>query len=213
MSSCFFNRLYRIYKFKRLKKTTTNMFSKIKYTELKKTEFWSFFGIKEKESVDLGSGKIKKIIKPGGFQEFVDIEFHVNEQDEVFKAILRLHRSWVGDDKHLNPFAQDISKSFIEALTSAADMPNVKDLIDIMFKVHGSQDHVISIYSEIKVDTLKRDIKNIIDTMLGVKESSYIQLSGGTFKFNNLKENDVAKFVITYEMSIASFFFNQSFKI
>lgn len=188
------------------------MFQLIKYSELKKSEFWSFFGITEQESVEMEPGKLKKIIKPGGFQEFVDIEFHVNKNDEVVKAVLKLDRSWVGDDKHLNPFAQDISKSFIDVLTNSADKANMQNLIDIMFKVHGSQDHVISLYSEIKIDKLKKEIKDVIDTMLGLKESSYIQLSGGTFKFNNIKENENAKFIITFEMSIASFFFSQSFK-
>ena len=88
----------------------------IKYSELQQSEFFSFFNISEIKIEKTPELTEIRYLKPGGFQEFIDILFKIKD-DEIKEAQLILERSWIGNHKKINPFGTDITKSFIEAIT------------------------------------------------------------------------------------------------
>jgi len=176
------------------------LYKYIKYSELKESDFWEFFGLNELESRETDNGLSVKMIKTGGFQEYIDIEFYVNKSDEIFRAILKLKRLWVGDYKNLNPFAKDIIKSFVYAITPNEYKQNVENLVNILFRIHGSEDKVIYIR---KPDTIKIDsrIQDVINVVLGLKDSFIYELNSLRFVFRNQIENDISFLLILFETS------------
>ncbi len=67
----------------------------ISYSKLTKSDFFTFFNLNEIRS-ERNSPTVK-IIKPGGFQEYIDIEFHLNKKGEIIMAKLTLDRQWIGN--------------------------------------------------------------------------------------------------------------------
>lgn len=87
----------------------------VNYDELKGSDFYQFFNIKEQKITN--EGKYTRIeVKTGGFREYIDIIFYLNENREIEKGILLLDRNWIGNEQSINPFGKDIAKSFILAV-------------------------------------------------------------------------------------------------
>lgn len=117
----------------------------IPYKELQKSEFFGFFNIHETERQASGQGLVVLHFKPGGSQEFIDIEMHMDENDGIVEAIVLLDRAWIGGTGHVNVFANDIAKSFIDALVPADDHGAIEPLVAAIMDTRGSGDRVIAL--------------------------------------------------------------------
>ncbi len=96
------------------------------WQDLQHSELWSWFGVHEVSRALLPAGGVRIALKPGGFQEHIDLEVELSERETVRLATLTLDRTWIGEDGHVSPFASDITKSFL--FTCAPDHGPAADL-------------------------------------------------------------------------------------
>ncbi|MFX0072207.1 MAG: hypothetical protein ACFFAO_14055, partial [Candidatus Hermodarchaeota archaeon] len=101
---------------------------------MKKLDFFKFFNLKEVKIKDISESKMHIKLKPGGFQEHIDIEFIVNK-DELENAKIFLDRKWIGNAESINPFANDIAKSFLGAIVPYKEQESIRDLIHFLFNL------------------------------------------------------------------------------
>ncbi|HVG00858.1 MAG TPA: hypothetical protein VND68_13550 [Chloroflexia bacterium] len=85
------------------------------YSELSTSEFFSFFGLHETKPREKRDDRTLIALKTGGFQESIDIVIQIDAQGFVRHGTLRLARAWINEYR-LNPFALDVTKSFVAAL-------------------------------------------------------------------------------------------------
>nr|MDO8084830.1 hypothetical protein [Candidatus Sigynarchaeum springense] len=129
------------------------------------SEFFSFFNVHEtKRHGGAGDGVRVVECKPGGFQEYIDMSFDVNAGGDVVVARLLLDRSWIGSGEHVNPFANDIAKSFIDALVPPGDHAAIEPLLRAIMDAKGTSDKRIYLHDQ------PRDLTPDLDTIkaLGV---------------------------------------------
>ncbi|MHA1211572.1 MAG: hypothetical protein ACTSSH_03835 [Candidatus Heimdallarchaeota archaeon] len=120
------------------------MNNKTTFKELQATEFYKFFNCTEtgREQTD----HITVInVKTGGYKEYINLSFHINDLDEIIEASLKLDRKWIGNVENLNPFAKDIAKSFVEVIAPQNEKEKVRALVNHLFELHGTKDEVIVI--------------------------------------------------------------------
>lgn len=99
-----------------------------RYAHLPDSDFWSFFGIHESSGTDGSSDTVA--LSTGGFQDENAIELERDAHDRITRATLRLKESWcLGPPWGLNPFALDLGRSFIRALTPQADQTAVERVL------------------------------------------------------------------------------------
>jgi hypothetical protein len=116
---------------------------------LKASEFFTFFNVHEVSRQKSGPGSVKTLqCKPGGFQEFIDISFDVDAGGGIVSARLLLDRSWIGTAEHVNPFANDITKSFIDALVPAGDHATIDPLLHAIMDAKGIGDKRIYLHDQ-----------------------------------------------------------------
>jgi len=173
---------------------------------LKKSEFFSFFNLTEVEtSSPLSPPPTLKKVKPGGFQEHIDIEFYVNEHDELEEAILLLDREWIGDDKSINSFGKDIAKSFIEVVTPSEEKKKennqVKLLTHYLFNLKGSRDIIIPL-DKLLQDFEESDpkVKAVLDVYRNLNRSVEFSLEFSKFFFENIVQNGKPRLLIEWKI-------------
>lgn len=140
------------------------------YEELKKSEFFSFFNLSEVKRVPADNGDLQIALKTGGFREFIDIQLTVDKNDWAREAVLFIDRSWIGDAKRLSPFAKDLAKSFISAMTASRDRKQAKLFTDAIWNLKGTEDHVISLRQEAESSgPLPPDVSKALDVYAGTQ--------------------------------------------
>lgn len=97
----------------------------LRFEDLAGSDFWGFFNLSEierKEDEEKGK-KITVIdLQTGGFREYIRLRFMIEEPSLILRGVLTLDRKWVlGPPFGINPFALDITSSFIRALTPGPD--------------------------------------------------------------------------------------------
>lgn len=116
---------------------------------LQGSEFFTFFNVHEVSRRDGERGGVKTVqCKPGGFQESIDISFDVDAKGNVVSARLLLDRSWIGNGEHVNPFANDIARSFIDALVPAGDHAAIEPLLTAIMDAKGIDDKRIYLHDQ-----------------------------------------------------------------
>src|SRR5512136_2436778 len=132
---------------------------------LEKSDFFSFFNVHEMKRRG-GASKGVQVVecKPGGFQESINISFDVDSSGGVIGARLLLDRSWIGGGEHVNPFANDITKSFIDALVPPGDHAAIESLLRAIMDAKGISEKRIYLHEQ------PRDLTPDFDTIkaLGV---------------------------------------------
>jgi hypothetical protein len=139
------------------------MIQKFQYSKIKESDFYNFFNLSEKSMI----GNLISL-KPGGFQKHIDFLFKV-ENDLIYEAILSLDRAWIGNDESVNPFAKDITKSFISALfPDALDQEFKLELIQAIWNIKGRQDRVYCIDEAVyNWETANAQIKLFLEVFRG----------------------------------------------
>lgn len=140
----------------------------MKFQELLETDFFTFFNIHEQSA---SSGQINvttKHLKPGGFQEFVDIECKVLPDGTLTEARLILDNEWIGNLAHINPFANDIAKSFISLFAKAEKHHEAEMLSEYLSHLKGASDKVIYAQEhEPRITKLPEELEGAIHVYLG----------------------------------------------
>ena len=114
-----------------------------------------------------------------------------------------MDREWIGDDKSINLFSKDISKSFIDAVTSSEEKKNennqVKLLTHYLFNLKGSRDIIIPL------DKLLQDfeesspkVKAVLDVYRNLNRSVEFSLEYSKFFFENIVQNGRPRLLIEW---------------
>lgn len=172
------------------------MSSLIDYIGLTKTDFFSFFNITETNRAKTEEGIVRISLKPGGFQEHIDIEIKVDEKGSILRADLFLDRDWIGDWKKINPFGKDIAKSFIECLYTKHERSQVRDLVSAIWRLKGVNDEVISFKKgEESEDSTK--MRRATDVYTGKEKLYTMMLSQSEIIIENLRQGGRERLRIT----------------
>jgi len=102
--------------------------------ELRESEFWSFFNVRETGRSPSGNG-LTITLATGGFPEHIALAVMCDAagdaDGDISAAILQLRRSWVtGPPWGISPFASDITASWLTALVPATDKARFAPLAD-----------------------------------------------------------------------------------
>ncbi|MBN2229671.1 MAG: hypothetical protein JW779_08740 [Candidatus Thorarchaeota archaeon] len=162
----------------------------ITYTNIRYTDFYSFFNVSEvsREKKPDGSSLVRS--KPGGFQEFIDIEFMIDRDDYLKEAILWLDRQWIGDENNLNVFAKDIAKSFIHDTIGTGLQDQIEPIVQMLFNVKGGEDHVITLNGDgpPSVDEVGiPELRQVILTFAGLESSWSLNLYEAQIHMENVQ--------------------------
>ncbi len=118
------------------------------YDELQKTDLFSFFSFTETGRRPMPDGMQEIHLKPGGFQEFIDIKMKIDRSQKVHQGILYLDRDWIGSAMTVSPFGRDLAKSFIDAVTPPDDRKRADNVVNTIWNIQGSSDREISIHPD-----------------------------------------------------------------
>ncbi|MHA1723238.1 MAG: hypothetical protein ACTSXH_00135 [Promethearchaeota archaeon] len=142
------------------------------WEQLKNTDFYSFFNLNEITQENAPNGRIIKHVKPGGFQEYINLRFWIKE-GIIIKAELELDRAWIGNGSHFNLFANDITKSFLGALLPDELQEFKIILIQNIWNLRGTEDIIICLDEVLRNwEDAHPKIKNFIDVYRGMKENN-----------------------------------------
>ncbi len=165
----------------------------ITYTNVKYSDFFSFFNVSEIGRKKLENGCTVISLKPGGFKEFIDITIHLNADEILQECNLWLDRSWIGDEQALNVFAKDIAKSFIRDFVHPDMQNEVAPLVDTLFKVRGGNDIVLT-RENAEVPTVhdidSSNLRMMVETFAGLNDSWSTRFQGTLLSFENIKKDD-----------------------
>jgi hypothetical protein len=167
---------------------------------LQGSELFTFFNIHE-VSRQAGSRKGVHVVqcKPGGFQESIDISFDVDAGGGVLVGHLILDRSWIGDGEHVNPFANDITKSFIDILVPSSDHAAIEPLLRAIMDAKGIDDKRIYLHDQPRDMTPGLDAIKALGVYLGVIPKHEIAMASSRLRMENATEGERARFRIDIE--------------
>ncbi len=140
----------------------------MKLQEFLDSDFFSFFNLHQTENI-IEAGLSRIYFKPGGFQEHIDIEVAVLGNLKIYEAALELDRSFIGDEKSLNPFAKDICKSFIAVMCSHETDEGFDDIIDAIWSIKGTHDKIFYREPPIPYEQRTSVAKKAIDAYRGLE--------------------------------------------
>ena len=160
------------------------------YQNFKESEFFSFFGLKEKEKTKGSENTYSVILEPGGFKEHLNLELLITNSGSIQKGILELNRDWIGDKFSLNSFAKDICKSFIQCLSSYTKNSLLSDLVDGIWYISGENDRVIYKEPPIPLEHRKIETKKAISVFIGNKDFFELIIDNLKIRLENVFKND-----------------------
>lgn len=112
---------------------------KFSYSQLKKSEFWTFFNLHEIDRHKEKNDRTAILLETGGFHDEIILKIELDVSERIVMGFLVLRRSWiVGDPYGVNPFAIDIAKSFIEVMTPELDKEYASPLIDGLWNLRSN---------------------------------------------------------------------------
>jgi hypothetical protein len=136
------------------------------------TDFFLFFGIHQVAEIPIFGRSVIKKFKPGGFQEFIDIEITENDINELLSVAIQIDRHWLGNLQHLNPFGIDIAKSFLKAFTYSKTLPQIDQILEYLTNLHGEEDEVITFSGNPSMNAPpKGDIRHFILVTVGTEQN------------------------------------------
>jgi len=163
------------------------------YSQFKETDFFQFFNLNAVEREGI-TGNEKISLKPGGFQDHIDIIINISE-NLISEARLYLDRIWIGDENSINSFAKDIGKSFLAALIPDALNQEFKiSLVQGIWNMRGKKDRVICMDKVIRNwEDFNPQVKQFLDVFRGTKLSASIELVILRIMMENVQEKETGK--------------------
>ena len=155
------------------------------YDELRKTDLFSFFSFTETGRRPMPDGMQEIHLKPGGFQEFIDVKMKVDRSQIVHQGVLYLDREWIGSPMTVSPFGKDLAKSFIDAVTPPTDRKKADTIVSTIWNVQGSSDRVVSIHpkNEQEAEPLIDELQQVY---LGIEEKYVMKLEKSCISVENV---------------------------
>ena len=155
------------------------------YDELRKTDLFSFFSFTETGRKPMPDGMQEIHLKPGGFQEFIDVKMKVDRSQIVHQGVLYLDREWIGSPMTVSPFGKDLAKSFIDAVTPPTDRKKADTIVSTIWNVQGSSDRVVSIHpkNEQEAEPLIDELQQVY---LGIEEKYEMKLEKSCISVENV---------------------------
>jgi hypothetical protein len=107
------------------------------YSEVRGSDFWRWFNLREVRHVVVGDRRVV-YCKTGGFQDLVDVTFHVAANDELALSALILDRTFVAGSRQAM-FALDLVKSFLRAILPDTDSDEGWALVSLFENLMGGR--------------------------------------------------------------------------
>jgi len=170
------------------------------YEDLQKTELFSFFHFTESGRRAAPGGFQEIHYKPGGFQEFIDVQMKVDRSQIVHEGVLYLDRDWIGGPMTVNPFGKDLAKSFIAAICPQKDKETVERVVSTIWNLQGSKDKVITIHPDGPDDLTKEvPIEELEQVYLGISKIFEMTCEESSIKIENVVDIGKDRLKITIE--------------
>ena len=117
----------------------------MRLSEAEKTDFFSWFHLREIERQKDAQGQTTVIFKPEGesVRQFVTVKVVLKDQDKIIAIQLILSRSFVDDRRTNGVLARDISKSLLLAALPDADQRPIHDLVDAIESYPQNSDMIV----------------------------------------------------------------------
>lgn len=167
----------------------------MEYYKLKESELFSFFHFTETGRKPQSRGMTEIRLKPGGFQEFIDILMKVDQAEGVHEGVLLLDRDWIGGPMTVNPFGKDLAKSFVEAVTHPKDKEKACSVVSTIWNISGSRNEVI--YLGAKKETEEKQIEKLTNVYLGTEKCYSLELEKCKIMIENIEDVGRSRLRIT----------------
>jgi hypothetical protein len=117
----------------------------MRLSEAEKTDFFSWFHLREIDRQKDARGQTTVIFKPEGesVREFVTVKVVLQDQDKIIAIQLILSRSFVDDRRTNGVLARDISKSLLLATIPDTDQGPIHDLVDAIQSYAQNSDMIV----------------------------------------------------------------------
>jgi hypothetical protein len=159
------------------------------YEELRKTDLFSFFNFTETGRKPMSGGMQEIHLKPGGFQEFIDVRMMIDRFQKVHEGALYLDRDWIGSPMTVSPFGKDLAKSFIGAITPPTDRKKADNIINTIWNVEGLSDRTIAIQPSSSKDLVPEPpIDELVQVYLGIEDKFEMILKESCIKVENVTD-------------------------
>ena len=170
------------------------------YDELRKTELFSFFSFSETGRRPMPDGMQEIHLKPGGFQEFIDVKMMIDRSQMVHQGVLYLDRDWIGSPMTVSPFGKDLAKSFIAAVTPPDDRKKADKIVSTIWNIQGIGDREISGESEDPEEIVADSpIVELQRVYLGVEDIYEMKLEKSCIKVENVTDVGRARLKISID--------------
>jgi hypothetical protein len=157
------------------------------YEELRKTELFSFFNFTESGRRPMTDGMQEIHLKPGGFQEFIDVMMKVDRSQKVHEGVLYLDRDWIGSPMTVSPFGKDLAKSFIDAITPPIDKKKASSVVSTIWNIQGLSDVMIPVQPQGSKDLVSElPIDKLVQVYLGTEDKFEMRLEESCIKVENV---------------------------
>ncbi|MHA2153668.1 MAG: hypothetical protein ACXAAQ_17035 [Candidatus Thorarchaeota archaeon] len=166
------------------------------YEDLRKTDLFEFFSFSETGRRRV-SGDMQEIhLKPGGFQEFIDVKMMIDQSQTVQEGVLYLDREWIGGPMTVSPFGKDLAKSFIAAVTPPTDRERADNVISTIWNLQGSNDEVTKIEPQSPSDSPMEQLESVY---FGIADKFELTLKDSCIKVENVVDVGRKRLKITVE--------------
>lgn len=117
----------------------------MRLSEAEKTDFFSWFHLREIDRQKDAQGQTTVVFKPEGesVRQFVTVKVVLKDQDKIIAIQLILSRSFVDDRRTNGVLARDISKSLLLATIPDADQGPIHDLVDAIQSYGQNSDMIV----------------------------------------------------------------------
>ena len=117
----------------------------MRLSEADKTDFFTWFHLREIDRQKDAQGQTTVIFKPEGesVREFVTVKVVLKDQDKIIAIQLILSRSFVDDRRTNGVLARDISKSLLLAALPDTDQRPIQDLLDAIQSYAQNSDMIV----------------------------------------------------------------------
>ncbi|MHA1964538.1 MAG: hypothetical protein ACXACG_10045 [Candidatus Thorarchaeota archaeon] len=159
------------------------------YEELRKTDLFSFFDFAETGRKPMSDGMQEIHLKPGGFQEFIDVKMKIDRSQKVHEGVLYLDRDWIGSPMTVSPFGKDLAKSFIAAITPPTDRKKADTVVNAIWNIEGSSDREIAKKPQSPKDPVPElPIEKLEHVYLGIEDKFEMKLEKSHIKVENVTD-------------------------
>ena len=164
------------------------------FEHLQTSDFWQFFNLQIGDKIPR-DGQIFYRLKPGGFQHEIGLMIGTDVTGAIRAGILAMNRSWVtGPPYGVNPFALDITRSFIRSLIGEGE-PGSRNFLQL-FGDELVREYALAMPGSPAVN---KDIPAFLDVYLGRNERAMKQFQGCNACLLNSAEQGIARFQVTIQ--------------